>query len=86
MIGCFLGGWAGDKYGRIKGIAFGAAFAIVGAALQCSALNVPWILIARIVNGIGTGILNSVVPVWVCVRVLVSAQFAALIHWIRPQR
>ncbi|KAF8537071.1 putative MFS monosaccharide transporter [Trichophaea hybrida] len=64
LIGCFLGGWAGDKYGRIKGIAFGAAFAIIGAGLQCSALNVSWMLIARIVNGVGTGILNSVVPVW----------------------
>lgn len=65
MFGCFLGGTIGDDYGRIKGIALGAAIGIVGAALQCTAQNVPWMCVARIVNGLGTGVLNAVVPVWV---------------------
>ena len=65
LLGCFLGGWAGDKYGRIKGIAIGSLWAILGAALQCSAKNVVWMIMARIINGVGTGVLNSVVPVWV---------------------
>ena len=64
LIGCFLGGWVGDRYGRIKGVAFGSIWAIFGAALQCTGQNVAWMCCARIVNGIGTGILNSVVPVW----------------------
>lgn len=64
LFGCFLGGWAGDKYGRIKGVAFGAVWAVVGAALQCTAQNVSWMCVARVINGVGTGILNSVVPVW----------------------
>jgi hypothetical protein len=38
---------------------------IVGAALQCSAMNVPWMCMSRLINGVGTGILNAVVPVWV---------------------
>ncbi|KAI1859959.1 uncharacterized protein JN550_011770 [Neoarthrinium moseri] len=41
LFGCLLGGWIGDKVGRIKTIA-----------------------VARAVNGIGTGILNAIVPVW----------------------
>ncbi|GME44300.1 Ribosomal protein S6 [Neofusicoccum parvum] len=64
LFGALLGGWVGDRAGRIKTIAFGAAWAIVGAALQCSAQNADWMICARAVNGIGTGILNAIVPVW----------------------
>lgn len=64
LIGCLLGGWVGDKVGRIRTIALGAAWAIVGATLQCSAQNHNWMICARAVNGIGTGILNAIVPVW----------------------
>lgn len=64
LFGCLLGGWVGDKVGRVKTIALGAAWAIVGAALQCSAMNANWMICARAVNGIGTGILNAIVPVW----------------------
>ena len=41
-----------------------AAWVCVGAALQASAQNIAWMLCARVVNGIGTGCLNAVVPVW----------------------
>ncbi|POS70984.1 hypothetical protein DHEL01_v210621 [Diaporthe helianthi] len=64
LLGCLLGGWVGDKVGRIKTIAFGALWAIVGAVLQCSSQNHDWMICARVVNGIGTGILNAIVPVW----------------------
>jgi sugar porter (SP) family MFS transporter len=64
LFGCLGGGWAGDKVGRIKTIALGTAWAIVGAALQCSAQNKEWMICARAVNGIGTGILNAIIPVW----------------------
>ncbi|KAF7562283.1 hypothetical protein G7046_g1871 [Stylonectria norvegica] len=64
LIGCLIGGWVGDKIGRIKTIALGAAWAIVGASLQCSAQNHNWMICSRAVNGIGTGILNAIVPVW----------------------
>lgn len=48
----------------MRTIAFGACWAIVGATLQCSAMNSNWMICARAVNGIGTGILNAIVPVW----------------------
>ncbi|KAK6949759.1 hypothetical protein Daesc_008080 [Daldinia eschscholtzii] len=64
LFGCLGGGWVGDKIGRIKTIALGSVWAIVGAALQCSAMNHNWMICARAVNGIGTGILNAIVPVW----------------------
>lgn len=64
LFGCLIGGWTGDKVGRIRTIAFGCVWAIIGASLQCSAMNHKWMICARAVNGIGTGILNSIVPVW----------------------
>lgn len=64
LFGCLIGGWIGDKVGRIKTIAAGSVWAIVGACLQCSAMNHNWMICARFVNGIGTGILNAIVPVW----------------------
>lgn len=59
-----VGGWFGDKYGRIKTIALGAAWAVIGASLQTSAMNHTWMIFARLINGWGTGILNAIVPVW----------------------
>ncbi|KAJ5639465.1 uncharacterized protein N7484_007327 [Penicillium longicatenatum] len=64
LCGGLFGGWLGDRMGRIKSIAAGAVWAIVGASLQCSAQNHDWMICARFVNGIGTGILNAIVPVW----------------------
>ncbi|KAL8347644.1 hypothetical protein RB601_002980 [Gaeumannomyces tritici] len=64
LFGCLLGGWVGDKVGRIKTIALGSVWAILGACLQCSAMNASWMICSRAVNGIGTGILNAIVPVW----------------------
>ncbi|KAK7425927.1 hypothetical protein QQZ08_007641 [Neonectria magnoliae] len=64
LVGCLVGGSLGDRYGRIKCIFLGALIGVVGAALQCSAMNVQWMVCARLVNGWGTGILNAIIPVW----------------------
>ncbi|KAI0321931.1 general substrate transporter [Amylostereum chailletii] len=64
LIGCLPAGWFGDKIGRIKTMAIGAAWVMLGAALQSSAQNVAWMCCARVINGIGTGFLNAIVPVW----------------------
>ncbi|KAI9312609.1 general substrate transporter [Dichotomocladium elegans] len=64
LIGALMGGWIGDKIGRIKTILVGCVFACIGAALQTAAQNVPWMICSRIITGIGTGHLNAIVPVW----------------------
>ncbi|KAI9841722.1 MAG: hypothetical protein M1838_003438 [Thelocarpon superellum] len=64
LVGCLLGGWIGEKVGRIKVIALGSIWAVLGASLQTSAMNSSWMICARMVNGIGTGMLNVIVPVW----------------------
>jgi MFS family permease len=47
LFGCLLGGWVGDKIGRVKTIAFGCIWAIVGASLQCSAMNHKWMICGK---------------------------------------
>lgn len=63
LIGCLLGGVIGDSIGRVKTVLVGCVWSIFGAALQCSAQNVPWMVCARLINGVGTGHLNAIVPV-----------------------
>lgn len=48
LIGALGGGWFGDKVGRVKAIAAGAAWAIFGAALQCSAQNKEWMICGKL--------------------------------------
>ncbi|KAK7757798.1 hypothetical protein SLS62_000176 [Diatrype stigma] len=64
LVGCLMGGSIGDRFGRINTIALGAVWGIIGASLQCSAMSADWMIVSRLVNGIGTGILNGIVPVW----------------------
>ncbi|KAI8147134.1 general substrate transporter [Fennellomyces sp. T-0311] len=64
LIGALMGGYVGDKIGRIKCVVVGCIFALFGAALQTAATNVPWMICSRIITGIGTGHLNAIVPVW----------------------
>lgn len=64
LVGCFLGASFSDRFGRIKAFAFGAVWGIIGATLQCTAQNPSWMLVSRLVNGIGTGVLNATVPVY----------------------
>ncbi|KAK1624037.1 putative MFS monosaccharide transporter [Colletotrichum phormii] len=64
LIGCMVGGSIGDRFGRIKTIAIGALWGIFGASLQCTAMNSNWMICAHLLNGIGTGTLNDIVPIW----------------------
>jgi len=64
LLGCLMGGVLGDRVGRIKTMMIGSLWVLIGATLQCSAQNLAWMLCARVVNGIGTGFLNAIVPVW----------------------
>ncbi|EST08802.1 General substrate transporter [Kalmanozyma brasiliensis GHG001] len=65
LLGGFLGGYMADNAGRMKTILFGSFWVVLGASLQVSAQNITWMMIARVLCGIGTGIYNAVVPVWV---------------------
>ncbi|KAH9823699.1 low-affinity glucose transporter HXT3 [Teratosphaeria destructans] len=63
-IGALMVGAYADKIGRLKTIELGCLWGILGAALQYSAQNITWMILARVIGGIGCGHLNTVVPIW----------------------
>ncbi|KAG2414244.1 hypothetical protein HFD88_003435 [Aspergillus terreus] len=65
IFGCFGGGWLADRLGRINGLLIGALFALVGGALQAAAQSSDFMLVARVVTGVGTGALTGIAPVLV---------------------
>lgn len=55
IFGCFVGGWLADRLGRINGLFIGSIFALVGGALQAAIQSSDFMLVARVITGIGTG-------------------------------
>ena len=47
LVGALVAGLVAERYGRIKTIAVGAGWAILGAALQCSAQNANWMIVGE---------------------------------------
>ncbi|KAH7046616.1 general substrate transporter [Macrophomina phaseolina] len=65
IVGCFAGGWAADRIGRVNGLFIGSLFALLGGVLQAAAQSSDFILVARVVTGLGTGALTGITPVLV---------------------
>ncbi|KAF4313524.1 Sugar/inositol transporter [Botryosphaeria dothidea] len=65
IVGCFAGGWAADRIGRVNGLFIGSIFALIGGALQAATQSSDFILVARVVTGLGTGALTGITPVLV---------------------
>lgn len=67
-IGCLIGAlstiYFGDKYGRLKMIFSGCIIMIVGGALQAGSTDVAFLAVARVVSGLGNGLLTSTVPLY----------------------
>jgi MFS family permease len=42
LVGCLLGGWMGDKYGRVATIGMACVWSALTAALQSAAMNSNW--------------------------------------------
>ncbi|KAF9062204.1 major facilitator superfamily transporter sugar [Rhodocollybia butyracea] len=65
VVGAFIGGWIADRVGRINGLFIAAVFALIGGALQSAVRSATFILVARVVTGLGTGALTSITPVYI---------------------
>lgn len=53
----------GERLGRRKSIFIGVVIMIIGALLQATAYTSAHLVVARIVSGVGMGLINSTVPV-----------------------
>lgn len=65
IVGAFAGGWFADRIGRINGLLASSVFALIGGALQAATQSSDFILVARVVTGLGTGALVAITPVYV---------------------
>lgn len=67
-LGCFLGAiltiFIGNPLGRRRTIFLGCITMTTGAILQCTAFDLPHLIVGRIVTGIGNGMNTSTVPTW----------------------
>ena len=63
IVGCFVGGWLADRIGRINGLFYASFFALIGGALQAATQSSNFIIVARVITGLGTGALTGITPV-----------------------
>lgn len=67
-VGGFLGALStiplGDLLGRRRIIFLGSALVVIGGVLMSSAYSLAQLIVARLVQGCGTGAITATVPVW----------------------
>ncbi|RYP60226.1 hypothetical protein DL770_010033 [Monosporascus sp. CRB-9-2] len=64
-LGALVSGFLSDIYGRKTSIQIGAVIWIVGCVLVCAAMNIPMLIVGRIINGFSVGICSAQVPVYI---------------------
>ncbi|KAI2624202.1 general substrate transporter [Hypoxylon sp. NC1633] len=65
FFGCLASFLLGDRLGRKKSVYVGLTFNVVGVVLQIAAYHLPQMIVGRILNGFGMGIISSTCPVFV---------------------
>ncbi|KAI0101792.1 high-affinity glucose transporter [Nemania sp. FL0031] len=64
-LGALFSGWISDRFGRKTSIQIGAVIWIVGCIIVTASVNVPMLVVGRIVNGFSVGICSAQVPVYI---------------------
>ena len=65
LIGAFNQGWVADKISRKYSIVVAVCIFIVGSILQTASFNYSMLVVARLIGGIGIGMLSMVVPLYI---------------------
>ncbi|KAJ9494348.1 hypothetical protein LTR99_000004 [Exophiala xenobiotica] len=84
----FLGSLAvigiGDYLGRRRTINWGVYIQLLGVVIQCSAFQLPQLIVGRCVTGVGIGILTAGVPVYQaeCCEAKDRGKLACVFNWI----
>ncbi|KAK4494847.1 hypothetical protein PRZ48_014203 [Zasmidium cellare] len=64
LLGAFWAGQFADRYGRIKGLWMASLWCMTGVILQAASTNLAFILVARIIAGVGVAFLIVIAPLW----------------------
>lgn len=65
LVGALNQGWIADKYSRKYSIIIAVAIFLVGSILQTAAKSFDMLIVARLVGGIGIGMLSMVTPMYI---------------------
>ena len=65
LIGAFNQGWIADKFSRKYSIVAAVCIFTVGSILQTASISYPMLVIARLIGGIGIGMLSMVAPLYI---------------------
>lgn len=63
-MGAIAQGWIADWVGRRKALAIAAICALIGSALTAGSVTVSMLIIVRVIQGFGLGMLISLVPLY----------------------
>ncbi|MCJ1441886.1 MAG: hypothetical protein MMC23_002378 [Stictis urceolatum] len=65
LVGALNQGWIADKYSRKYSIVVAVAIFTVGSVLQTAAVDYAMLTIARLIGGVGIGMLSMVAPLYI---------------------
>lgn len=63
-VGSLGTAWLADPLGRVWSMRIGAVIAVIGCALQAGAVHLAMLILGRLINGFGAGILIATFPVY----------------------
>ncbi|CAH0028729.1 unnamed protein product [Clonostachys rhizophaga] len=64
VVGCLFVPWLLEKLGRKRTLQIGSLVAITSAGLQSGSVHIAMFLLARFLNGVSVGMLNTSIPVF----------------------
>lgn len=64
-VGAFTAGTLADRYGRRRVLIGSAVVFVVGALVAAFAVNVPMMVAARVILGLGVGVASNIVPMFI---------------------
>ncbi|KAL9563120.1 hypothetical protein ACKAV7_012862 [Fusarium commune] len=64
IIGCLLMTWLADRFGRKRTIQIICCVCVGSVILQAAAVHIAMLLVGRFLNGLGSGMINVITPVY----------------------
>ncbi|KAK3713670.1 hypothetical protein LTR37_008364 [Vermiconidia calcicola] len=64
MLGCLTVAGCADKLGRVRSLQIVCLLCLLGGILQAASVHIAMLIIACLITGLGSGMVNSVVPLY----------------------
>ncbi|KAF2226140.1 general substrate transporter [Elsinoe ampelina] len=64
IVGCCIVAWLANAVGRKLSVQIICTICIISAVIQCASVHIAMLLIGRFLNGVGSGMINCIVPLY----------------------